>query len=84
MARGWESKDVESQAEEREAQRAAGKLVAAAAKLTAEEAELARKRGPLELDRTRVMRELAATVHPRRRAQLEAALKHLDEELAKL
>ena len=80
MARGWESKDVEDQVERREAE----KLAAAAAKLTAEEAELARKRGPLELDRTRVMRELAATKHPRRRAQLEAALAHLNAELAKL
>jgi hypothetical protein len=81
MSRGWESKDVESQQE----QRAEDKRAAAeASKLTAEEAELQRKRGPLELDRTRIQRELAATGHPRRKAQLEAALAHLDAELAKL
>ena len=81
MSRGWESKDVESQQEQRAEEKRAA---AEASKLSAEEAELQRKRGPLELDRTRVIRELAATEHPRRKAQLEAALKHLDEELAKL
>ena len=72
---------MESQQEQRAEEKRAA---AEASKLSAEEAELQRKRGPLELDRTRVMRELAATEHPRRKAQLEAALKHLDEELAKL
>jgi hypothetical protein len=81
MSRGWESKDVESQQE----QRAEDKRVAeAASKVTADEAELQRKRGPLELDRTRILREIEATGHPRRKAQLEAALKHLEEELGKL
>lgn len=71
--------------ESQQEQRAEDKRVAAAAlKLTADEAELQRKRGPLELDRTRILREIEATGHPRRKAQLEAALKHLEEELAKL
>jgi hypothetical protein len=80
VARGWESKDVESQVEDRKAERKA----AAAPKLTAAEQEVARKRAAIELDRVRITKEIAATQHERRRQQLEAALKHLDRELAKL
>ena len=80
MARGWESKDVEAQLEERESARAE----AAAPKLTAEQQEAARRRAALGLDRIRIERELALATHPRRRAQLEAALAHLDAELAKI
>lgn len=49
---------------------------------TEEEQKRRRERDDLELVRDRVKRDLARTVHPRRRVQLEAALKHLDQKLA--
>ena len=75
MARGWDSKDVESQREVRlEPFCAADKPIS----------EIERKRNQLELARTRILRELQATCHPRFRGQLEAELAHLDEALGKL
>jgi CHASE3 domain sensor protein len=38
----------------------------------------------IELSRTRVIRELDATMNPRRRVQLRAALAHLNSRLAEL
>ncbi|MFN7925771.1 MAG: hypothetical protein U0Q16_37065 [Bryobacteraceae bacterium] len=75
MSRGWESKDVESQQEQRELARAKRDESRTAADVDRES---------LELSRTRVLNELASTKHPRRKQQLEAALAHLDEQLAKL
>ena len=80
MSRGWESKDVESQQEEAAARRAAAKQP----RLSAEELRLRTERQSLELSRTRVIKDLESTTHPRRREQLEAALRHLDEKLAAL
>lgn len=79
MARGWESKSVESQqmGEERD-------VAAAGRKGTPEERERQRRRGGLELSRARVLSELEVTVAPTRRAALESALAYLDGELAKL
>jgi hypothetical protein len=75
MARGWESKSVESQQSEPEpAQRK---------RLTAEEQERARKREALELSRGRILRELETARSEVHRAALQNALKFLDEELAK-
>jgi len=79
MARGWESKSVESQQES----------AAAARSLPAgrddRQAQARRQeRGDLELSRTRILRELAAAVHPRHREQLEGALRYLDEKIAQL
>ena len=79
MARGWESKSVEDQQEAAAARRAA-----AAPTVSAEELALRQKRASIELSRTRVQHDLDAATHPRRRAQLEAALKHLDQLLADL
>lgn len=77
MARGWESKGVESQQEALpEADRGEA--------LTAEEREIRRKRESLELDRRRILRDLEAARSPVRRASLERALAFLDEEIAKL
>jgi molecular chaperone GrpE (heat shock protein) len=78
MARGWESKSVESQIEgaDRSADRGAA--------LTAEERERRRKRESLELSRRRVLQELEAARSAARRTSLEAALAFLDEELRKL
>jgi len=76
MARGWESKSVESQ--QSEPQSATGKR-----QLTAEEQERARRREGLELSRGRIVRELETARSEVHRAALENALKFLDEELAK-
>jgi hypothetical protein len=77
MARGWESKSVESQQSEPEP--AQGKR-----QRTAEELERARKREGLELSRGRVVRELETARSDVHRTALEHALRFLDEELAKL
>jgi hypothetical protein len=42
------------------------------------------ERESLELSRTRVLKDLGSATHPRRREQLEAALRHLNEKLAAL
>lgn len=81
MARGWESKSVEEQIELAATRPERGP---APARLTEEERRLRRERESLELSRTRVMRELAAASHPRRREMLEATLKHLNEKLSNL
>ena len=80
MARGWESKDIESQLEQAEAERRSPKTPP----LSAEQMELHRRRETLLADRARVAREMEATPHPRRAAQLKAALDHLDREIARL
>ncbi|MCU0247236.1 MAG: hypothetical protein MUC42_11710 [Bryobacter sp.] len=73
MARGWESKDVESQKAARE-QAPFGDVPVTPAE---------RKRQQLELNRARILRELQAACHPRFRGQLEAELAFLDSELGK-
>jgi hypothetical protein len=81
MARGWESKSVESQIE------SAGELrkaAAAAAQFTSEQIGKQRERDSLLLSRTRVLHDLDAATNPRYREQLQAALKHLDNKLAAL
>jgi hypothetical protein len=80
MSRGWESKDVESQMEEAAAKRAAARKTPP----TDEEVRLQSERHSLELSRTRVLGDLESAAHPRRREQLEAALRHLDRKLAEL
>jgi hypothetical protein len=78
MARGWESKSVESQIEDAGSASDRGKA------LTPEQREVEKKRQGLELSRRRVVQEIAAARSPVRRASLEQALAFLDEELAKL
>lgn len=80
MARGWESKSVEGQQES--AASRAESLSGAGQKR--EQRTRDQERRGFELSRTRVMRELAAATHPRHRAVLEAALKHLEEKIADL
>jgi hypothetical protein len=77
MARGWESKSVESQMEAAEARQAA------ALKITQSEEEIRRmrERESLELSRKRVLQDLEAATHPRHRQQLKAALAHLETRL---
>jgi hypothetical protein len=80
MARGWESKDVESQMDSA-ATKGVGK---GSAPKTREQAQQQREREGLELSRTRVQRDLAAATNPRHRETLEAALRFLDEKIAAL
>ena len=80
MARGWESKSVESQIESAEGKRGRD----AAPRVTPEQAARQRERASIELSRKRVLADLAAARHPRHREMLEAALKFLDEKIAKL
>jgi hypothetical protein len=77
MARGWESKSVESQ-------QSVDDVAATKRRVSAEESERAAKRASLELSRGRVMRELETARSGVHRTALENALKFLDEELAKL
>jgi hypothetical protein len=81
MARGWESKSVESQMEAA----AAAPAKAPGVRPTAEQLARQRERQSLELARTKVLRDLAAaTTHARHREMLEAALKHLEAQIAEL
>jgi hypothetical protein len=82
MARGWESKSVEEQVEQK-SQSSQGpdadtlkiqEMAASAAKM--------RERQALELQRERILDE--RTSNPVRRAALEAALKEIEDKLAQL
>ena len=77
MARGWESKSVESQIEE-------GRRYDQGELLTPGQREIRRKRDSLELSRRRVLQDLEAARSEVRRASLEQALAFLDEEIRKL
>lgn len=78
MARGWESKDIESQRESKLEYREPARHPAAA---LAGERELTHKRESLLLTRTRVLHDLDRASHPRHRAQLELALAYLEDQL---
>ncbi|MBY0507373.1 MAG: hypothetical protein K2X03_25890 [Bryobacteraceae bacterium] len=74
MARGWESKDIESQQELREAERLPARAIS----------ERERQLQSLELTRVRVAADLARATHPRHRMLVEDALAHLDAQIAAL
>jgi len=80
MARGWESKAVESQIE------SAATLVRPSPQeqIDAEQLELLRKREGLMLSRTRVLRELETSQNPRYRSLMEKALADLNAQLSRL
>lgn len=78
MARGWESKDVESQQDLAE-QRARDKQ---RPQLTPEEKEARARRESLLLDEKRLLADLEKARHPRHREQIEAALAHVRAKLA--
>ena len=80
MARGWESKDVESQVE---ATQAPQQKAPQGAK-SAEQIQREQQRKDLQLSRTRIMNDLASATHPNHRKSLEAALAHLDKKLSDL
>ncbi len=80
MARGWESKDVESQVEDRT-------LVAEnseKARKTARDMQRETERRGLLLSRKRIANDLETATHPNHRKSLEAALEHLDKKIAEL
>jgi hypothetical protein len=78
MARGWESKSVESQIEDRQERQSRGPERSRA------DIELERKRESLESSQRGLLRELETAQSPLRRSSLEQALKHLEGEIAKL
>lgn len=80
MARGWESKAVEGQVQERESKedRKNKKQVSQG------EVEVRRQRGILMLSRARVEIQLQGAEAPRYREQLTRALADIDSQLAKL
>lgn len=80
MARGWESKSIESQIEEAQSNRPD----AARRQMSPAEAEKNRRRESLLLTRTRVLHDLKAAQNPRYRETLSQALKHVDQKLAEL
>jgi hypothetical protein len=80
MARGFESKSAQSAAEDAESQRNAQRQKVR----SVEEIELERQRESLELSRRRIVHELEAAQSDLRKRSLEAALAHLDTEIAKL
>jgi hypothetical protein len=78
VARGWESKSVEDQINEREAAKPAKK------KPTPIEIQRNSKRESISLARARTVAALESTRDERYREQLKRALEHLDSELEKL
>jgi hypothetical protein len=80
MARGWESKSIESQQSESNTRSARGRRDDP----SAEELERTRKRESLELSRRRILNELKSTKSAVHRTALDNALRFLDEELGKL
>jgi hypothetical protein len=80
MARGWESKDVESQVADR-------KTVAenpGKGQKSPEEIKKEQERRGLSLSRTRILNDLEVATHPNHRKALEAALAHLDQKISEL
>ena len=79
MARGWESKDVESQVADRESMAAPGK-----AQKAKDQLEKDRERANIELSRKHIVNDLETATNPNHKKQLEAALAHLDQKLEQL
>lgn len=80
MARGWESKSVESQMEEAESRAS----LKAAPQLSPDQLRMQREGESLELSRTRVLQDLAAATNPKYRELLSRSLRYLDEKIAGL
>jgi hypothetical protein len=79
MARGWESKSVEQQQEERSAQRETDR-----APLSPGEQQRNRKREGLHLSRGRLIQQLQAASNPRHRQMLEQSIAELDRQLSSI
>ena len=79
MARGWESKSVEQQQEERSEKR-----TTARAPLSPEHQQRNRRREGLLLSRERLSQQLQAAGNPRHRQMLEQSIAELDRQLSLL
>ena len=78
MARGWESKSVESQQDD------AAERKRLAPALTEEQRQAAAKRQTLELSRARLLDDLSRATTPHHRQMLERALADIDASLQSL
>ncbi len=81
MARGWESKSVESQIESAEPR---AYRRPPHTELTEAQSEAIRERDCLQLSRTRIVNDLEAAENPKYREMLRRSLQFLDEKLAAL
>jgi hypothetical protein len=79
MSRGWENKSVQGMMDDHD-----NRPKRREPERTPEEMAFEKKRYGLELSRKGVFNDLAKATHPRHRAQLEAALRHLDGQMAEL
>jgi len=84
MARGWESKDVESQVEETRSEKPSEKPSGEKIPKTPEQIQKDRERQGLELSKKRVLADLETATHPNHRRSLEAALAHLESKIESL
>ena len=79
MARGWESKSVESQID---AAQSSNRTAVLENSPDPEKLKLIRKRESILLSRTRVVRELKSSQNPRYKALMTKALADLDAQLS--
>jgi hypothetical protein len=79
MSRGWENKSVQGMMDDHD-----NRPKHREPEKSAEQLAWEKKKYGLELSRKGVMNDLERASHPRQRAQLEAALQHLDGQLAAL
>jgi hypothetical protein len=77
MARGWESKSVEQQQDERAAETNKNRP-----RLTAQQQDLNRKREGLLLSRKRLVGQLETAINSAYRQMLEQSLAEIDRQLA--
>jgi hypothetical protein len=77
MARGWESKSVEQQQEER-----SGTSKPVREPVSPDQQQRNRKREGMRLSRGRLIQELQAASNPRRRHMLEQSIAELDNQLS--
>ncbi len=80
MARGWESKDVESQVEAKKTMSTGPSK----GPKTPEEMRREQECKDLQLSRIRIVNDLETATNPNHRKSLEAALAHLDKKIAQL
>ena len=78
MARGWESKSIESQQDDAQRARNVGPA------LTTEQRAAAERRRTLELSRARALDDLSRATAPQHRRMLETALATIEDQLAAL
>ena len=79
MSRGWEVKSVQGMMDDHD-----NRPKRREPERTPEQMTYEKKRYGLELSRTGVRNDLEKATNPRHRAQLEAALRYLDGQLAEL